>query len=208
MLSTDLPAEATSEELRLLVPHLPGTRNLIIEGQLRVAFKIACWYARRYGRDHEDIAQAAFLGLTQAVDRACKGSLRDDNIAAYCAVTIHGACRHWIDGDHLVPVDPRAIKQYYDTIGRPTTVEMWAAEKAVDMDPGEQLIWSDILDIFTPDEQTVIQMKISGYNQCETAAKIGVNQSTVARLLAGVRLKTERMNTSSAWLLRFLRIES
>jgi len=205
-LTLTIPQEISSEHLRALVIHLPHSRNTIIEGQMAVAYKIAVWYSRRYRRDKEELVAVANLALVQCVDRAANGSLHDDNIGAYIAVNLHGACRKHIDGDHLIPVERRAVKDYYAKYGKPGVVDLReeSAEHAVDT----AMIWGELMDLFTKEQQTIIHMRINGYNQSEIGKELHCTQATISKSLDVIRERLMRIGILTDWLRNQLKDES
>lgn len=197
-----VPLEINSEVLRTLVPELPGSRNTIIEGQIAVAVKIASWYAKRYRKDKEELIAVANLELVRCVDRACKGSLHDDNIAAYIAVNLHGACRAHIQGDHLVRVERRAVREYYTRYGRPGIMDI--REESAEHPVDDNMIWGELMDMFSLDQQMIIRMRLAGYNQTEIGLKLDWSQPSVARGLEIIREKLIRIGVLSNWLQSYL----
>ena len=111
----------TPEELNQLVARLrAGDRtvaHLIIESELKVAYKIAKYYSRWYPNKRDDIVGAAYMGITWAVNRACAGHMYDNNIVPYIAKTVHRFIKEHLERDHLIRIPRDAFRKMIEEHG-------------------------------------------------------------------------------------------
>lgn len=132
-----------------------------IKGQLRIAWQIAVWYAQRYRTDPNRMVSAAFLGLTEAVNR-----FREGNIGAYCASWIHGECKREL-GIH---------NSVHDEL-----TEMPVRVKELELE--------DMLSGLSPLERVAAERLAEGYNKEECAKLLHMCATTFRKLLTRLREK-------------------
>lgn len=108
----------TPEQIKAMANQLlKGNKEVVIpliEAHIELAYKIAGKFIGRVvdkSQDKKDsIIAQSFYGLTQAVNDAVT-TLRDENITPYIAKKIAGKVRHFLDSDHLIPIEQSAFKE-------------------------------------------------------------------------------------------------
>lgn len=182
-----------SEALVELVGKLPLTRDLIIEAHMDMARTIGRWHARKSRRQPDDLIAAANLGLVQAVQWACEGRLHDKNITPYIATTIHRFCHDAIEADHTVIIERRARKHYVETRGIPAAVEV-ADDRVTECAADHGLLYAELLELFVPRHQAVIELRLAGWTQTEIATKLCVSQPMVYKYIKEIKSRLSLMS--------------
>lgn len=110
----DIPDRLTDEVLTAKVAEYRHTRSIvlrdeIIESHIRLALTLAGRFMTRHPRRKDDLISASLLGLTQAVEWA-PDRLYDNNITPYICITVIRFLRDYVQQDHVITVERRALK--------------------------------------------------------------------------------------------------
>lgn len=167
-------------------------RDVLIKQHMTMAWKIASAHRRKLsaasklGQGPDDLYGSAMLGLVQGVTWVAEGRLHDDGITGYLYVTIRRFVMDYCEADHLVPIDRRSLKGYYDSNdGSGMTVDIKDTHTVgCRVDWG--LNYEETLAQLMKQDPEVIGGLVNGSSQVEIAAELGIAKSTVCKRLAKV----------------------
>jgi DNA-directed RNA polymerase specialized sigma subunit len=92
----DTPVRLSDAQIAILISKLPGSRDELITGHLRLLKYLVSRSRRLYGGDSGDLVSAATFALVKGVERVARGEkvLTDGNITGYLHKRMWGAIRN------------------------------------------------------------------------------------------------------------------
>jgi DNA-directed RNA polymerase specialized sigma24 family protein len=167
----------------------------LIAQHMSMAWKIASSMRRKLsaasklGQGPDDLYGSAMLGLVQGVEWVAAGRLFDTNITPYLAVTIRRFVTDYCEADHLVPIDRRALKDYYESKGASglaVAIDDATVGRVVVSQAEWGIFYEETLSKLLAIDSAIVLGLLQGNTQGEIAAKLGIDRTTVCKRLARI----------------------
>lgn len=206
----ELPQPITQQRLAIIVPQLMkgdmSVKDEIIEGHLRLAASIVCWWMPKHLHRAEDLLCSSFFGVTQAVNWAPE-RLKDHNITPYIYTTCKRFVTEFIQDDQVIRV-PWCSYRYNQKLEDdakfiPLVIRVAVRHKEdeenqsdefelLDMVPGKidqhEFIFLELLDSLdlSKRDRLIIDMIMSNYKTAEIASATGLTVRRVNQIAGEV----------------------
>lgn len=167
----------------------------LVSQHMMMAHRISASYKRKLtikiGASVDDIYGAGYLGLVQGCVWVRDGRLKHSEVTAYLAVTVRRFCQDYCECDHSVPIERRALKDYYQKgiLNQPSLTEDPSLLRAVECHPYAQMLEGEIVSLFSGLDSKVILGLIRCETQREMAEKLTVPLHTIHKTVCGIREK-------------------
>ena len=174
----------------LAEPNQIKWRDILIDQHMSMAWRVASSMRRKLsaasklGQGPDDLYGSAMLGLVQGVEWVRAGRLCDNGVTGYLYVTIKRFVTDYCEADHLVPIERRALKDYYDSHGASGMAVGLVDDRTVVSDPAANLVADETLTALNAQEPIIVGMLVNGLNQGQIAETLGVDRTTVCRRIA------------------------
>lgn len=206
----DLPPELDAQEVSVIYKRLRVSRSLVdrdalIACHMRMAWKIGYVMRRRLtvskGAAVDDLFQAGYYGLVQGCQWIIedKSFYDDEVITPYLAVTARRFVNDYLEHDHCVPVERRALKKYYEQIGAPSTRELSdIGLYTPQIEAG--LVIQESIAMFPESEQRIIHLMLAGVTQKEMTVRYNMSKFVISRAIKAIRDRVIKLRILGAWV--------
>jgi len=159
--------------------------ELLILGNLRLAYYIAHGFATNNKHLKDDLISVAILALCRCVD-GIKDRLIDDNIGKYLAVNIRLSILDFLRKSKSLIVTPYGV---------PSVITI-RADDGVEYDDNSEFL--DILEMLrslpkSDVESDVLELKILGHQQNEICEIMGISKGYVSQIMGRLRARYLKM---------------
>lgn len=181
------PEEITPERVKEIVSLLKNSeenndlKHELIKGHIKMAFKCAARFSRKYPRFREDIQSEAFLAVVKAVDRI--KHIKHEEYTKFIAKYVHSAIATFLNfNTRPLNIPFKRAEEMEETVKSFNEVETLESRKESEehlTDTFERIIKSAELNTM---EHQIILLHLTGHTDSEIAKQFDLSQQRINKI--------------------------